>query len=61
MKYLQVKIDNKWQYVFCRDPINNKPVITNNKKNAIREKYKDGKYILEYFMNKMAKYEFRIF
>lgn len=36
MKRLQVKINNEWKYVFCRNERKDLPIITDDKLNAIK-------------------------
>lgn len=50
---LQVKLDNKWQYVFCYNPITG--IVTTERKEAALDQ-RD----LEYFQNKFGNNEFRL-
>ena len=56
MKRLQVKIDNKWEYVFCRNARFVLPIVTKNKMKAI----KGDSSSLDYFQNYFASQEFKI-
>ena len=56
MKRLQVKIDNNWNYVFCRNELKRLPIVTDSKAKAIRGDQKSIKYFSRYFSN----LEFRI-
>lgn len=56
MKRLQVKINNEWKYVFCRNERKDLPIITDDKLNAI----KGDKQSKEYFENHFGTLEFRI-
>ena len=54
IKRLQVKINNNWEYVFCRNETKRDPIITKNPKLALRSRD------LEYFKSKFGNHEFRI-
>ncbi len=54
MKKLQVKINGEWKYVFCRNPRNANPIITENRRKAL------GAIDLEYFQNHFGNHEFRV-
>ena len=56
MKRLQVFINNKWEFVFCRNPLKAIPITTDNRSKAIR----GDQYSLEYFSNSYASLEFKI-
>lgn len=56
MKRLQVLINKKWEYVFCRNERKDLPIITNDKSKAI----KGNNDSLEYFKNYFGSLEFRI-
>ena len=57
---LQVFINNQWEYVFCRVEGQKNPSLTKDSKKALREKYGDGKRILEYFNRYYGNLEFRL-
>lgn len=57
---LQVLIDNRWEYVFCRVEGKRLPITTKDSKKAIREKYGDGNRILEYFLEHYGNLKFRL-
>ena len=52
MKKLQVKIDNKWKYVFCQ---NTGTIITTE----VKRKALDAKYHLDYFKSRYWDKEFQ--
>lgn len=56
MYKLQVKIDDVWEYVFCRNELKSVPIITKDKSNAI----KGNSDSLNYFQNIFGTHEFRI-
>lgn len=56
MKRLQVLINNRWEYVFCRNERKDIPIITKNRLKAI----KGDKHSKEYFENKFGSLKFRI-
>jgi hypothetical protein len=56
MLRIQVFINNQWEYLFCRDERDNKPIITKDRLKA----QKGTNDALQYFSNKMASFNFRI-
>ena len=56
MKKLQVLIDSKWKYVFCRNELKALPITTENKSKAIR----GNDNSLNYFSSKYASLDFKI-
>jgi hypothetical protein len=56
MKRLQVFINSKWEYVFCRNELKRDPIITKDKIKGI----KGDNSSLEYFQRYFAGYDFRI-
>lgn len=52
--YLQVKINDNWEYVFCRNSMQSAPVTTKNKKHALKAD------ALKYFELKFGNHEFRL-
>ena len=57
---LQVFINDAWEYVFCRNELKALPVITKDRKKAIREEHGDGQRLLNYFSNSYGSLEFRL-
>ena len=53
-KLLQVKIENHWHYVFCRNELKALPVITTDKSKALPAS------ALDYFQRYFASLNFRI-
>lgn len=54
MKLLQVKINEKWEYVFAHNKRSSTPIITKIKKIALRTRD------LNYFKENFGNHEFRI-
>jgi len=54
MKRLQVKLNGNWEYVFCYNPRNAEPIITQDKRKALLARD------LEYFQIKFGNHEFRV-
>lgn len=56
MKRLQVLVNEQWEYVFCRNELKRKPIVTQDKMKAI----KGDKESLKYFKDNYGDLEFRI-
>lgn len=56
MNRLQVFINNKWEYVFCRNELKSFPVITDDKLKAVR----GDEYSLQYFESNFGNLKFKI-
>ena len=56
MKRLQVFLNDKWEYVFCRNELKRDPIITNDKLKAI----KGDNNSLNYFQQNYGSLQFRI-
>jgi len=57
MKRLQVKINNIWEYVFCRnEKFPAQPITCKDKQKAVR----GDNHSMQYFTNKFMNCEFRI-
>jgi len=56
LKKLQVLLNGKWQYVFCRNPQKREPIVTQNKNNAITGDI----HSLTYFQDCFSELQFRI-
>ena len=54
MKLLQVKINEKWEYVFAHNERRGTPIVTKNKKIALKARD------LDYFKENFGNHEFRI-
>ena len=52
MKRLQVLINDNWEYVFCRNERDNKPITTKDRLKA----QKGNNDSLKYFSDKMSSY-----
>jgi hypothetical protein len=53
MKRLQVLLNNKWEYVFCRNVLYYDPIITRNRAKALSAS------ALPYFQARYASHSFR--
>ena len=54
MKTLQVKLNGKWEYVFCYNVLKSDPIVTNRQSAALRPND------LQYFQTRFGNHEFRV-